>query len=59
MNMKYTKEERLQIGKEICQGQLTKAAAAVKYDINMYTAMDYLRLYKASVGITASRTPTT
>lgn len=47
--MKYTKEERMQIGKEIFQGEMTKAKAAVKYNINIYTARDYLRLYKASL----------
>ncbi len=46
--MKYTKEERLDIGRRIYQGEMTLATAATKYDINLYTARDYLRLYKAS-----------
>lgn len=49
--MKYTKEERLDIGRRIYQGELTLAAAAVKYDVNPYTARDYFRLYKASNNI--------
>lgn len=46
--MKYSKEERLDIGRRIYQGEMTLATAATKYDINIYTARDYLRLYKAS-----------
>ncbi len=46
--MKYTKEERLDIGRRIYQGEMTLATAATRYGINLYTARDYLRLYKAS-----------
>ena len=46
--MKYTKEQRLEIGKKIYEGKLTLATAAVDYDINLYTARDYFRMYKAS-----------
>ena len=45
--MKYTKEERLEIGRRIYQREITLATAAVEYDVNFYTARDYLRLYKA------------
>lgn len=45
--MKYTKEERLEIGREIYEKELNKESAAVKYNINVYTARDYLRYYKA------------
>ncbi len=45
--MKYTKEERMDIGRRIYQGEMSQAVAAVKYDINLYTARDYMRLYKA------------
>ena len=31
---------------------MTLATAATKYDINIYTARDYLRLYKASENLT-------
>lgn len=47
--MKYTKEERLIIGRKIYDGTMTKAEAAAKYGINIYTARDYLRVYKAYV----------
>ncbi len=44
--MKYSKQERLVIGKQIYDGLLTVAQAAVKYSINKYTARYYLRWYK-------------
>ena len=53
--MKYKKEERLVIGRRIYEGELTLATAAIKYDINLYTARDYLRLYKASENLSAPR----
>ena len=46
--MKYSKEERLEIGRRIYEGEMTTASAAEHYNINLYTARDYLRLYKAS-----------
>lgn len=49
--MKYKKEERLEIGRRIYQGEITLATAATEYDINLYTARDYLRLYKASENV--------
>ncbi len=49
--MKYTKPERLVIGQRIYEGNLTKEAAAELYDINVYTARDYLREYKASINV--------
>jgi transposase len=49
--MKYTKEERLDIGRRIYQGEMTMATAATTYGINIYTARDYLRLYKASENV--------
>lgn len=44
--MKYTKEERLQIGREIYTDQLKLSDAVKKYDINYYTARDYMREYR-------------
>lgn len=44
--MKYTKEQRLDIGREIYEGKLTRYEAAEKYDINDQTARDYMRLYR-------------
>lgn len=53
--MKYTKEERLDIGRQIYQGKLTLQSAALQYNINQYTARDYLRLYKASEHLSIPR----
>lgn len=44
--MKYTKEERLQIGREIYTHVITIGEAASKYDIDWYTARNYMRMYK-------------
>ena len=43
--MKYTKEERLDIGHRIYDGEISRYQAAVIYDINEQTAWDYMRLY--------------
>lgn len=53
--MKYKKEERLEIGRRIYEGEITLASAATEYDINLYTARDYLRIYKASIGVSLPR----
>ncbi len=45
-NIKYSKEERLQIGKEIYTHSISLSEAANKYDINPYTARDYMREYR-------------
>lgn len=44
--MKYSKEQRLLIGREIYSHELTFAQAAEKYQINSYTARDYMREYR-------------
>ena len=44
--MRYTKEERLTIGREIYTHELTLSQAADKYQINPYTARDYMREYR-------------
>ena len=44
--MKYTKEERLDIGRQIYDGKLSRYEAAEKYNINDHTARDYMRLYR-------------
>lgn len=44
--MKYTKEERLDIGRQIYEGKLSRYEAAEKFDINDQTARDYMRLYR-------------
>jgi len=49
--MKYSKEERLEIGRRIYEGELSVAMAANEYDVNIYTARDYMRMYKASINV--------
>lgn len=44
--MKFTLEERLNIGREIYTRQLSIIEATIKYSINNYTARDYMRLYR-------------
>lgn len=44
--MKYTKEQRLDIGRRIYDGEFDCYQAAEQYNINYYTARDYLRMYR-------------
>ena len=44
--MKYTKEQRSDIGRRIYDGEITKYDAAEQYDISHQTARDYMRLYR-------------
>ena len=44
--MKYTLEQRLDIGRRIYEGEITRFQAAQKYDINDNTARNYMRLYR-------------
>ena len=44
--MKYTKEQRLAIGKRIYDGEINRFEAAEEYGINDQTARDYMRLYR-------------
>ena len=44
--MKYTKEQRLDIGRQIYDGEITKFQAAEKYDISHQAARNYMRLYR-------------
>ena len=44
--MKYTKEERLDIGRRIYNGEISRYQAAEEYGINDQTARDYMRLYR-------------
>lgn len=44
--MKYTKEQRLDIGRRIYEGELSRYQAAEKYEISDHTARDYMRLYR-------------
>ncbi|MER2152019.1 MAG: hypothetical protein ABS900_10420 [Candidatus Limivicinus sp.] len=44
--MKYTKEERLDIGRQIYDGKISRYEAAELYGINDQTARHYMRLYR-------------
>ncbi|MDO9629603.1 MAG: hypothetical protein Q7I99_06855 [Acholeplasmataceae bacterium] len=44
--MKYTKEQRLDIGKKIYTREITVAQASELYEVNLYTARDYMRLFR-------------
>ena len=56
--MKYTKEQRLDIGRRIYDGEFTFATAAEEFNINAYTARDYMRLYRDTNGLPSKRMST-
>ena len=53
--MKYTKEERLDIGRQIYEGELSRYQAAEVYSISEQTARDYMRLYRDTNQLPAKR----
>ena len=53
--MKYTKEQRLDIGRRIYDGEITKFEAAEGYGINDLTARDYMRLYRDANNLQSGR----
>lgn len=53
--MKYTKEQRLDIGRQIYEGELTRYQAAEKYGINDNTARCYMRLYRDTNNLPAKK----
>lgn len=44
--MKYTLEDRLDIGRRIYDGEISKYAAAEQFGISVNCARDYMRLYR-------------
>jgi len=44
--VKYTKEQRLDIGRRIYDGEITRFEAAEEYGISDQTARDYMRQYR-------------
>ena len=46
LTMKYTKEERLNIGQRIYDGELSRYEAAEQYGIGEQTARNYMRMYR-------------
>ena len=53
--MKHTKEERLDIGRRIYTGELSRYEAGEKYGISCNTARDYMRLYWDTHDLPAKR----
>lgn len=53
--MKYTREERLDIGRRLYSGELSRYAAAEEYGISSNTARDYMRLYRDANDLPAKR----
>ena len=53
--MKYTKEERLHIGKQVYTKELSEAEAQIKYDIGRTTVQNYIKQYKESEGISLKK----
>lgn len=49
--VRRNRDEQMLIGKEIYEGKYTLDSAAIVYKISKYTARDYLRLYKSSIGV--------
>ena len=54
--MKYKKEERLDIGRQVYTGELSEYEAMIQYNIGRTCVQNYVRKYKESVGI-SSRSP--
>ena len=50
--MKYSKEERLDIGAKIYHNEITKYEAAERYGISVYSAREYMRIYRDAHGLT-------
>ena len=53
--VKYTKEERLDIGRRIYTGELSRYEASEKYVISINTAREYMRLYRDAHDLPAKR----
>lgn len=51
--MKYTKEERLDIGRRIYEGEINRYQAAAEYDICETCARNYMRQYRSANGLPA------
>jgi len=45
--LKYTKDQRLDIGRRIYEGEISRFGAAEEYGIGADTARNYMRLYRA------------
>ena len=54
--MKYTKAERLDIGRRIYEGEIGRYQAAIEYGIHEHTARTYMRLYRDTHRLPAKHT---
>ena len=54
-HMKYTVEERLDIGRRIYEGEINRYEAAVEYGICETCARNYMRQYRAANGLPAKK----
>lgn len=55
LTMKYNKEQRLEIGRRIYSGELSRYEAAEEYGISSYTARNYMRLFRDVRGLPPKR----
>ena len=53
MKMKYTKEERQDIGKRVYEGEFTTKEAAEKFSVGRTCIENYIRLYREANGLPA------
>lgn len=53
--MKYTNQERLDIGQRIYDGEITRYQAAEQYGISEQTARNYMRMYRDANGLPPKR----
>ena len=53
--MKYTKQERIEIGRRVYNGELTRYQAAEEYGLNDNTVRSYMRMYRDINGLPAKR----
>ena len=54
--MTYTKEQRLDIGRRIYNGEISRFEAAEEYHIGIDTARNYMRLYRDEHHLPAKQT---
>lgn len=54
--MKYTKEERLDIGRQVYTQELSEAEAQLKYEIGRTCVQNYVNQYKQSIGVVTQET---
>lgn len=57
LTMKYNKEERLDIGRRIYDGEISRYEAAEEYGISSQTARDYMRMYRDAKQLPPKQNP--